>query len=99
MNKFLWRLFGIEDEEEFVDLSRRGFLRGVGAAAVLVAAGPKFFLPPIGGWSPAVAEPVYQFGFLEWKDLTAVTNNYIVPLLTDNVFKPSPLFTKLRRSN
>jgi len=42
---------------------------------------------------------VYQFGFLEWKDLTAVTNNYIVPLLTDNVFKPSPLFTKLRRSN
>ena len=42
MNKFLWRLFGIENEEEFVDLSRRGFLKGVGAAAVLGAAGPKY---------------------------------------------------------
>ena len=63
MNKFLWRLFGSEDEEEFVDQSRRGFLRGVGAAAVLGVVRPKFFLPPVGGWRPAVAEPVYQFGF------------------------------------
>ena len=95
MNKFLWRLFEIEDEEEFVDLSRRGFLRGVGATAVLVAAGPKIFLPPSGGWKPAVAEPVYQFGFIGFKDLSEITCNNIVPMLSDGIFKVSPVLTKL----
>jgi hypothetical protein len=85
MNKFLWSLFGIGDEE-VADLSRRGFLRGLGAAAVLTATGPKLFLPPIGGWRPEV---------VGWGNITAVTNDYIVPMLTDNLFKPSPLFTKI----
>jgi TAT (twin-arginine translocation) pathway signal sequence len=97
MNKFLWKLFEIDDEEEFVDLSRRGFLKGMGAAAVLGAAAPKLFLPPIGGWTPAVIEPVFQFGFTGFKEINAVTFDYIVPTLADNVFKASSLFSTLRK--
>jgi hypothetical protein len=91
MNKFLWRLFGIENEEEFVDLSRRGFLKGVGAAAVLGAAGPKYFLAPAGGWN----EGGFKFnGVQVYQDLMVPTN-YIVPMLTDNIFKTSPVFVRL----
>ena len=95
MNKFLWRLFGIEDEEEFVDLSRRGFLKGVGAAAVLGAAGPKYFLAPAGGW---VAPSPNFAPILTLEDLNSVSVNYIIPMLTDNVFKANPIFTRLMKS-
>jgi hypothetical protein len=61
----------------------------------LGAAGPKFFLPPVGGWQPTIVAPAYQFGFTGWKEISAVTVDYIVPMLTDNIFKPSPLFKKL----
>src|ERR1700721_95024 len=34
---------------------------------------------------------------LTWNDLTGKTNDHIVPIITDNVFKSSPVFTRLRK--
>lgn len=36
---------------------------------------------------------------LTWDDVSGKTNAHIVPILTDNVFKASPLFTRLRTRN
>ena len=34
---------------------------------------------------------------LTWNDVTGKTNDHIVPIITDNVFKSSPVFTRLRK--
>jgi len=34
---------------------------------------------------------------LDWNDLTAKTNDHIIPLMVDNVFKSSPIFERLRK--
>ena len=34
---------------------------------------------------------------LTWGDVTGKTNDHIVPIITDNVFKSSPVFTRLRK--
>lgn len=94
MNKFLWRLFGI-DEDEVPDVSRRAFLRMLGGAAVVGAAAPKYFLAPNGGWNAGnIVKPT-----LSYVDLSATTMDYIIPALTDNVFKAIPLLTHLRNPN
>lgn len=87
------RLLGIGEEEE-ADLDRRGFLRLLGGAAVVGVVAPTYVFAPSGGWPPAVAKPMYQF-----KEMNAVTCDYIVPMLTDNVFKPSPLFLQLAKGH
>ena len=81
MNKFLWRLFGI-DEDEIPDPSRRGFLKML----------PKYFFAPEGGWNAGrIVAPM-----LNLEGITAATMDYIVPSLVDNIFKASPLLTYLR---
>jgi hypothetical protein len=91
MNRFLWRLFGIE-EDEIPDVSRRGFLKMLGGAAIVGAAAPKYFLATECGWNPSVIiKPV-----LSYADVSAATLDYIVPALTDNVFKTSPLLAYIR---
>ena len=94
MNKFLWRLFGIE-EDEIPDPSRRGFLKMIGGAAIVGAARPMYFLSPVGGWKPAIVEPVFQFGFEGYKDLSAVAHDFIIPNIVDNIYKTSPVLTRL----
>lgn len=88
------RLLGIGEEEE-ADLDRRGFLKMLGGVAV-VAAAPTYVFAPSRGWTPTKVEPIYQFGFTGFKEMNSVTTDWIVPMLTDNVFKPSPLFSKLK---
>ena len=91
MNKFLWRLFGI-DEDEIPDPSRRGFLKMLGGAAIVGAAAPKYFFAPEGGWNAGrIVAPM-----LNLEGITAATMDYIVPSLVDNIFKASPLLTYLR---
>ena len=36
---------------------------------------------------------------LTWDDITSKTNKFIVPQLVDNVYKASPVFTRLRTRN
>ena len=36
---------------------------------------------------------------LTYDDLTSKTNKFIVPRLVDNVYKSSPIFTRLRTKN
>lgn len=91
MNKFLWRLFGIE-EDEIPDSSRRSFLRMLGGAAIVGATAPKYFFAPEGGWNAGnIVKPM-----LSYEDLSTVTNDWIVPQIVDNYFKASPLLTYLR---
>ena len=79
MNKFLWRLFGI-DEDEVPDVSRRAFLRMLGGAAVVGAAAPKYFLAPNGGWNAGnLVKPM-----LSYEDLSAATIN--IPIMVDKIF-------------
>ena len=92
MNKFLWNLFGIKDGDipDPIDSSRRGFLRLLGGAAAVGVIQPTHFLAPAGGWSsvrmlPSVFVP---------DDFTGLSH-LIVPMLTDNVFKTSPIFMHL----
>jgi hypothetical protein len=95
MNKFLWRLFGI-DEDEIPDPSRRGFLKILGGGAIVGAVAPKYFFAPKGGWNSSSQTENFQFGFSGYKDLSVITNDFIVPQLADNFFKSSPIFQKLR---
>ena len=94
MNKFLWKLFGIE-EDEIPDTSRRGFLKMLGGAAVVGAVAPTYVFAPERGWNAGVIYPTYQFGFTGFKDLNTASFDHIIPMLTDNIFKTSPLLTSL----
>jgi hypothetical protein len=91
MNKFLWNLFGIKDDD-IPDVSRRGFLKMLGGAAIVGAAAPKYFFAPKVGWN---AGNIYT-PFLNYGDLNAATIDHIIPALVDNVFKESPVLQRLR---
>ena len=78
-----------DDPELEVDVSRRRFLQGLGAAAVVAPIAPKIFFAPPGGWE------LQESGIYSMADLNALDMQYIVPSLVDNVFKASPIFTKL----
>ena len=54
MNKFLWNLFGIKEDDvpDLSEPSRRRFLALLGGAAVTGIVAPKHFLAPAGGWHP-----------------------------------------------
>jgi hypothetical protein len=94
MNKFLWQLFGIY-EDEVPDVSRRGFLKMLGGAAIVGAAAPKYFFAPNGGWNAGnIVKPT-----LSYEDLSSITMDYIISALTDNGFKASPLLKRLRNPN
>jgi hypothetical protein len=98
MNKFLWNLFGIKEDDvpELSDPTRRGFLRMLGGATVVGAVAPTYVLAPSGGWNRGVVEAWRQsFMFLE--STAQGLNDWIVPQLTDNVFKTSPIFVHLAK--
>ncbi len=94
VNKFLWQLFGIK-EDEIPDPSRRGFLKMLGGAAIVGAAAPKYFFAPERGWNSGIVQPEFQFGFAGYKDLNVATFDHVIPMLVDNLFKTSPLLTRL----
>ena len=98
--KKIWlRVMGIGEEEE-ADLSRRGFLKMLGGVAV-VAAAPKYVFAPAGGWNSGLA--VFDGGvkmrepFMFMVSTPRGLNDWVLPMLADNVFKPSPVFTRLMR--
>ena len=96
MNKFLWNLFGIKegdvpDPTDFVDPTRRGFLKMLGGATIVGVAAPKHFLAPVGGWPELIGPAWVPFR----QPVVTSLADLIVPSLTDNVFKPSPLFINL----
>ena len=92
MNKFLWNLFGIKEDDvpELSDPSRRGFLRMLGGVAALGAIAPTYVFAPRGGWNQGLLATPEPFMFME--STARGLNDWIVPMLTDNVFKPGPLF-------
>lgn len=89
MNKFLWNLFGIK-EDDIPDPTRRGFLKLLGGAAVTGVVAPKYFLAPAGGWpvTPVKWVPYHQ-------PVTISLSDLIVPSLNDSMFKMSPMFMHL----
>jgi len=89
MNKFLWNLFGIK-EDDIPDPTRRGFLKLLGGAAVTGVVAPKYFLAPTGGWSQRIVETPSSFMFME--STARGSNDWVVSCLTDSVFKMSPMF-------
>jgi hypothetical protein len=91
MNKFLWNLFGIKDGDIPEDPSRRGFLKLLGGAAAVGVIQPTHFLAPAGGWPQ---DRIIHTPLFSSEDFTRMSS-LIVPMLTDNVFKPSPLFTRM----
>jgi hypothetical protein len=102
MNKFLWNLFGIKDGDipDEHDPSRRGFLRLLGGAAAVGVIQPTHFLAPAGGW-PRVAVEWVPYRQPELISLSEYTRRaqLIVPALMDNVFQPSPVFTRIFKHN
>jgi hypothetical protein len=90
---------GIGEEEE-ADLSRRGFLKMLGGAAV-VAAAPTYVFAPSGGWNDGISE-IFSGGMTMQQPIMFMEstarglNDWIIPKLVDNVFKPSPIFMKMR---
>ena len=101
MNKFLWNLFGIKDGDIPEDPTRRGFLKLLGGAAVVGVIQPTHFLAPAGGWprnpDPWPQDRIIHTPLFSSEDFTRMSS-LIVPMLTDNVFKPSPLFFALTKS-
>src|ERR1019366_1470449 len=94
MNKFLWNLFGIK-EDDVPDLSnptRRGFLKMLGGAAVVGAIAPTYVFAPSGGWNlGALAAPASPpFMFME--STARGLNDFIVPQFKDSMFKTSPMW-------
>ena len=94
MNKFLWNLFGIKDGDIPEDPTRRGFLRLLGGAAAAGVIQPTHFLAPAGGWPQ---DRIIHTPSFSSEDFTRMAS-LIVPMLADNVFKPSPLFFALTKS-
>jgi len=67
----------------------------LGGAAIVGAAAPKYFFAPNGGWNAGnIVKPT-----LSYEDLSSITMDYIIPALTDNGFKASPLLKRLRNPN
>lgn len=98
MHKLWLRLLGIGEEEE-ADLSRRGFLKMLGGAAVVTAVAPTYVFAPTGGWGSKVFDGglAMRSPFMYMESTAQGLNDFIVPQLADNVFKPSPVFTKLMK--
>ena len=92
MGKLWLRLLGIGEEEE-ADLSRRGFLRLLGGAAVVGVVAPTYVFAPSGGWNNGISE-LFNGG-LTMRQPIMYSRTIIVPTLYDNVFKASPVFTRL----
>jgi hypothetical protein len=97
VNKFLWNLFGIKEDDvpELSDPSRRGFLRMLGGVAAVGAVAPAYVFAPSGGWGQGLlAVPVSQ-SFMFMESTARGLNDWIVPMLTDDMFKPSPIFVHM----
>lgn len=86
-----WLRKFLENEGE-IDMSRRVFLKGIAAASALAATKPIFVFAPRDGW--IVTSTIDSV--MTYTNINTVTMDYVTPALTDNIFKMSPIFTKLR---
>jgi hypothetical protein len=85
-----------------VTLSRRGFFKALGGAAIGFTAGAELlellaptrtiFLPPAGGW---ITHPSWNGGAISLAELQAITRKAFVPKLITQIYASSPLFEQM----